>query len=485
MTWDRGSVVDYDAWQELGSPGWNWTTMIDSMLKVETFTGANTSSYGSAGVGHSGPIDTVINRVIPTQQDTWIPTMEKLGIPHNLESLGGNPLGVMNQPSNINSSDYVRSYSANGYLPLARQNLHTRINTTVAKVDLKKKKGILSATGVVLSCGTTITARKEVILSAGSIQSPGLLEVSGIGQTTVLSAAGIRPLLELPGVGENLQDHLRVETSYQLKPNYTSYDFLKNTTYAAQQLALYNADQVSEYDYTGSGYSYMNWAQVLGNDSVIVSLAKQAVQKNNTVDAKKLEYLTTERGQEVGQVEVIFSDGYTGVKGYPTANSTLFGKGFFTLIAVIQHPLSRGSVHINATNPSGKPIINPNYASNEYDIQSLIEAAKFGRKIATTPPMSETWLNEYEPGLDAVQTDAQWREYVLKTALSIYHPLGTCALLPLKDGGVVDPDLVVYGTSNLRVVDASIIPILPTAHLQTAVYGVAEMAADIIVRHWS
>ena len=95
--------------------------------------------------------------------------------------------------------------------------------------------------------------------------------------------------------------------------------------------------------------------------------------------------------------------------------------------------------------------------------------------------MSDVWVSEYEPGLDKVNTDAEWRDFVLNTTLSIYHPVGTCSMLPRKDGGVVDSKVKVYGTTNLRVVDASIIPVLISAHLQTAVYGIAEMAAEIII----
>ena len=175
------------------------------------------------------------------------------------------------------------------------------------------------------------------------------------------------------------------------------------------------------------------------------------------------------------------SDGYTGVKGYPAVGSPLYGKGFFSLLAVVMHPLSRGTVHINASDPLGKPIIDPKYLSNDYDLQAAIAAIKKCRQIATTPPLSEVWDSEYEPGLQNVNTDAEWKDFVLNTTLTIYHPIGTCAMLPRKDGGVVDPKLKVYGTRNLRVVDASIMPVLISAHLQTAVYGIAEMAADIII----
>ncbi|KAG4255706.1 hypothetical protein FPRO03_04654 [Fusarium proliferatum] len=482
MTYDRAAVAEYDAWEALGNPGWNWKTMIKAMMKSETFTGKNTATYGSKGVGDSGPVKAVVNRIIPKHQESWIPTLNKLGVRKNLESLGGNPLGVMYQPSSIDPSNYNRSYSANAYTEISGSNLEILADTVVAKINVSgpaaKKKAI--ATGVTLQDGTYVKARREVILSAGSIQSPGLLEQSGIGSKSVLSAAGIKQIVDLPGVGENLQDHLRVMTSYQLKPEFLSFDALRsNATFAAEQLALWNAGKRSLYDYTGSAYTFSTWKQALGNDANLVSLAKDAAGKDaSKVDKKKLDFL---KDSTVPQVEVIFSDGYTGVKGYPAATSPLFGKGFVTLIGVVMHPLSRGSVHINPSDPAGKPTINPNYLSNSHDVEAVLQTVKYNRKIANTEPMRSIWEDEYEPGLD-VKTDAQIKDYVLRTTLSIFHPSGTCAMLPKADGGVVDAKLKVYGTENLRVVDASVIPLLISAHIQTAVYGIAEIAAELIIK---
>ncbi|KAF5496852.1 Dehydrogenase citC [Colletotrichum sp. SAR11_240] len=480
MSYDRSAAEEYDSWEALGNAGWNWETMIAAMKKSENFTGINTDTYGSEGVGDSGPVKAVINRIIPEHQETWIPTMNTLGIKTNLESLGGNPLGVMYQPSSIDATHYNRSYSANAYVPIAGSNLEILSDTTVVKVNLEQVGDEQQATGVTLQDGTVIAANKEVILSAGSIQSPGLLELSGIGQASVLNSSGIAQVIDLPGVGENLQDHLRIQSSYQLKPEYTSFDILRsNTTYAAEQLALWNAGEVSLYDYTGSGYTFTTWAQALGNDSQMVALAKEAAGEDpSKVDAKKLEFMTN---PAIPQLEVIFSDGYTGVKGYPASTSPLFGKGFFTLIAAIMHPMSRGNIHINPADTTGKPIINPNYFAHEHDLEAAIQAIKYCRKIATTEPMASIWESEYEPGLDVVQTDEQWKEFALNTTLSIFHPVGTCSMLPKEDGGVVDANLKVYGTSNLRVVDASVIPLLVSAHVQTAVYGIAEIAAERII----
>jgi len=296
----------------------------------------------------------------------------------------------------------------------------------------------------------------------------------------MIQDAGIAQLLELPGVGENLQDHIRIQSTYQLKDNYISIDVLKyNTTYSSEQLQLWIDGEVSLYDYTGSAYSFLNWNQTTGNDSVLLSLARQAVSSSASPSlGKHLEWMMD---PTVSQLETIMSDGYSGVKGYPATGTPLYGKGFFSLVAAVMHPLSRGSVHINASDPLGKPIIDPKYLSNEYDIQAAITAIKKNREIALTPPLRDVWTSEYEPGLNNVKTDAEWRDFVLNATLSIYHPIGTCAMLPEEDGGVVDSKLMVYGTTNLRVVDASIMPVLISAHMQTAVYGIAEMAAQFII----
>ncbi|CAL3964349.1 unnamed protein product [Diplocarpon coronariae] len=230
------------------------------------------------------------------------------------------PLGVFYHTSSVDPTRKNRSYSTNPYLPLAGPSHIVMSNTRVTKINFNKIRWGYTATGVTLTDMTIIIAQKEVIISAGSYQSPSLLEVWG-------------------------------------------------------------------------------WA---GN----------------------------------------------------------MYKGFFSLLAIVMHPLSRGS-------------------SNERDIQAIIAAIKKCRQIALTPPLSEVWVSEYEPGLETVNTDAEWREFALRTTLSIYRLVGTCAMLPRKKGGVVHSTLRVYGKSNLKGVDASIFPVLVSAHIQTANYGIAEMAADI------
>ncbi|KAF5723993.1 GMC oxidoreductase [Fusarium mundagurra] len=474
LCYDRAASAEYDAWSELGSPGWNWDTMIYGMKKSENFTGNDGDVHG-----RSGPISSTYNRIVPDVLKPWQSTVSKLGVPVNDGgSLGGNPVGVMFQPTNIDVTKYTRSYSANSYLPKAGPNLKVKTGAHVAKVlfSSKKSKGLV-ATGVALQDGSTIKARREVILSAGSIQSPGLLEMSGIGQAKVLAKAGVKQLLNLPGVGENYQDHLRTSNTYILKEGYESFDqmiFKPEGALAKEQFNLWLENKVSWYDYTSSAYAFLNWAQVSdGVQKKMKQLAKNGfASKGTVVDKKKLEYLSD---PSIPQLELLLEANYVGAQGYPATSPN-----FITIFSSIMHPMSRGSVHINGQDVKGKPIIDLNYLNNEYDIQALIEGARFARKVAETEPLRSVWAAEFEPGLGK-RTDEQLRDWVVKTVNSFYHPVGTCAMLPKRDGGVVDSNLKVYGTKNLRVVDASIIPVQLSGHIQTAVYGIAETAAQKIV----
>lgn len=214
MLWNRASAPEYDIWETLGNPGWNWDSMLAGMVRSENFTGIDSPDYGHIGRGIEGPIHNVIQRYRSDQVRAWVPTMENLGLSHNLESLGGSPIGVMLQPGSVNPDNSTRSYSANSYLPRVGPNLDLLLSTRVAKINLEGPKnpsgrrasqGGVVATGVTLHDGSVIAARKEVILSAGSLQSPGILELSGIGQKSVLDTVGIKQYIDLPGVGENLQ----------------------------------------------------------------------------------------------------------------------------------------------------------------------------------------------------------------------------------------------------------------------------------------
>jgi choline dehydrogenase-like flavoprotein len=482
LSWDRGAAADYDAWEELGNPGWNADSMFPAMRHAEEYhiTPANGSAE-LVGYGTDGPINFVINRLAPPQQEQFFPAMQSLGLSQTERYLDGQMIGYMRHTSNIQPSNYTRSYST-AYLADAPENLHVLLDTEVAKFNINNAA---DATGVTLKNGSVIHASKEVILSAGTIQSAQLLELSGVGQKAVLEAAGVKHKVELSGVGENLQDHVRIVNTYQLRDNYTTPDILRlNTTYAAEQLARWRHNETGLYDSTSSGYAYLQWDQVLDDASLLVAQANSSANTSNVIDVKKLQNLE-DLSKLVPQAEVLFSDGYLGAKGYPAANSSLYGSSFFALIGVLQHPLSRGSSHITSANFTTKPRFDPNYLSNSYDLYGVAHIAKYLRTIAQTPPMSYAWTAEYEPGLDVVDSDEDWLEYAQSNMASIWHPVGTCAMLPKEDGGVVSAELKVYGVQRLRVVDASIMPALVSGHIQSGVYGIAERAAEIVGDEWA
>ncbi|KAK6509838.1 hypothetical protein TWF481_004567 [Arthrobotrys musiformis] len=484
MVWDRAAKAEYDTWGELGNHGWGWGNMLKYMLKAENYVKTSNIFGLNTGVGKGGPIQTTVDRIQPPQQLPFIPTMNNLGIPTNLESLNGNPIGAMYQPSNIRDSNYTRSWAPE-YLSIAGPNVHFVTDATVQKVNLKSTSKGQQATGVTLEDGTIYTAAKEVILSAGAFQSPQILETSGIGQTAVLSKAGIKTILNLPGVGENLQDHVYVSVAYQLKPGFTSFDSLTtNSTYAAEQMALYQSNQPSAFDYNGSNFAFLNWKQILGSDLYMNLLASVSASPTSVVDKAKLGQLINESIKAgIPQLEVLFADGYAGTKGYPAAGSSEYGNQYVTLLGILQHSFSKGSVHIDTTNPSNPPVIDPNYLSNCYDTEAVKQIVKYLRKVADTAPLKNILVKEYEPG-SSVATDAQILAYAKDTVSTLWHPVGTCAMLPKADNGVVDCNLKVYGTTNLRIVDASVIPVQISAHIQTAVYGIAERASELISNAW-
>lgn len=471
LCYDRAAAGEYDAWAQLGNPNWDWNTMIAAMTKSENFTGNDQDVHG-----YTGPIKNTYNRVIFPVLNTWQPTVSKLGVNVNDGSnMGGKPIGVMFQPTNIDVTRHTRSYSANSYLPLAGKNLVVKTNTQVANVVFQKCGPAYEATGVKLSDGTIINARKEVVLSAGSVQSPGLLENSGIGQGPVLQAARVKQIIDLPGVGENYQDHIRVSNTYRLKEGVESYDNLiydnKGANATGEFQKWLNGER-SLYEYTSAAYGFMNWDQI-GADSkaqVMAAATADIGSSPNVIDKLKLQFLND---ASIPDIELIMEANYVGAAGYP-------GGRFVTLFSTVMHALSRGSVHIDPANPQGKPVIDPKFLSHEHDLRAIVEASKFSRRIAQTEPMASMFEVETEPGL-AIQDDDAWRQWATKSVDSFYHPVGTCAMLPRKDGGVVDANLKVYGTTNLRVVDNSIIPAILSAHIQTAAYGIAEVAAARII----
>jgi len=296
-----------------------------------------------------------------------------------------------------------------------------------------------------------------------------------------LNKAGVKQIIDLPSVGENLQDHTMSTSIWERKDGAITFDTLRNNaSFAKQQLALYESnsdDPASILDQTVPNIAYISLSTLVGNSTAKAIVAEAAAY----VNASTAPYKSTLHEQIiflqqypelVGQIELIAMDGFSSTYIKPSPNKT-----YTSFVAAQQHLLSRGSVHIKSNKASDYPIIDPNYYSVPFDVKVATAGTSYLRKIAATPQFEAILDGEVTPG-----QGVDLQNYTTTIGFNTeFHPVGTASMLPKNQGGVVDSSLRVYGTSNVRVVDASIIPLHISAHLQGTVYGIAEKAADLIL----
>ncbi|QSZ34072.1 hypothetical protein DSL72_005660 [Monilinia vaccinii-corymbosi] len=298
------------------------------------------------------------------------------------------------------------------------------------------------------SSRSTVIATKEVVLAAGAIHSPQLLQLSGIGDPSLLEQLGINTVVSLPGVGANFQDHplLRSVTSCEL-------------------LGPYSTEGVSAYAFIGTSSFTNKTLQIVSSASSITpaSYLPSDVDPSVLVGYEaQYEILTRDlASKNVPIMEFIFSGG--------------------AVYAILQHPFSRGSVVITSTDPFTPPSTNPGFLSHQTDLLLLSAAGKYARTIMKTPAFAPLSPVEIVPG-PSVQTEADFEAWVRSTINTTFHPSGSTSMMKRRYGGVVDSDYRVYGVQKLRVVDAGTFPMIQAAHLQATVYAMAERASDIIKR---
>ncbi|EDR06224.1 uncharacterized protein LACBIDRAFT_174286 [Laccaria bicolor S238N-H82] len=479
----RGLAAQYDAWSTLLEPseasvGWNWQGIWNYMKKSETFSAPNSqqAAKGAQSLpdyhGYTGPVQITYPDAMygGPQQSAFVNTIVGLtGINHYKDLNGGTPNCVSITPFMMNWHDGDhRSSSATAYLSpveTQRTNWITLTNHFVTKINWSNSVLPLRAVGVQFapaagsSTRYTALARKEVILAAGAIQTPALLQLSGIGDSAVLAPLGITTLIDLKTVGKNLQEQAM-------------------TTHGARS---------NGFDVGGRGPSdaiaYPNLYQVMGSQaSATVTHIQQSIPSWAASQAGS--GLSAAALQQIFQVQanlIINNNAPVMELFYDTGYPDTLGILAWNLL-----PFSRGTVQITSTNPFTKPQVKVNYYSVDVDLNIQVAGARLARKILTTPPLSSLSTGESRPA-GAVPdgpdrgSDQAWKSWIQQGNFdSVAHPVGTAAMMRRSLGGVVDAQLRVYDTANVRVVDASVLPMQVSAHLSATLYGVAEKAADLI-----
>jgi choline dehydrogenase-like flavoprotein len=366
------------------------------------------------------------------------------------------------------------------------------------KILTKNADGSVVATGVRVQTNDgahhEIVARNEVILCAGAIQSPQILELSGIGQKNLLEKHGIPVVLDSPGVGENLQDHAISAPCFEIADDQISADIMRDPNIVQAVLQQYMTTKTGPL--VGIPISVTMLPLVDSDGRVshdeIAQLTKQYIEDTNLPLWQKKQYEQLQK-QILGPKEAA---GYAmmlplqlNISSGKTEMNKLLAptnpKNYITIMAVNNHPFSRGICHIRSADPKDKPILDPRYLSHPLDLEILARQTQYIETIVKTEPFASMLKpsGRLPEGKEATSLDAA-KEIVKERLLSTFHPTGTCAMMSKEIGGVVDSRLKVYGTRNLRVVDASIFPMETLGNIQATVYALAEKAADIIKEDW-
>ncbi|PPQ79176.1 hypothetical protein CVT25_002799 [Psilocybe cyanescens] len=495
--WIKPPAEDINAFEQLGNPGWNWEDFKKYSKRSETFhppteeaTGTLAHTYNLEHRGMSGPVQVTISSYFHTLDTLFKETTVNMGLNTVQDPYGGDINGTWIASANLNPKDWTRSSSANGYLfpNIERPNLSVLTDAMVSRVILEPKEGEQDRTvsGVEFSYkGITylVKVAKEVVLSAGAIKSPQILELSGIGQPAVIAALGVEPQINLSGVGENVQEHIFNTLVCELDPAtpHETLDLLLDPEYAVKAQALHALGQ-GVYTSSLTSFAYFPLHQIDFKESIAIidKLEKvvDAQEKQGVLAPGLLEQLRLQisilRDERVPDCEVILYPG-----AFPGKISPELGKSYCSLGSFLNHPISRGSIHAQNSDPASHPKIDPRYFESDTDLEILVQHFKFTRKMLETEPLKSTVLCEVLPG-PKCQTDSQIKEFLKKDLSSTWHTVGSCSMLPRKKGGVVDPQLKVYGTKNLRIADISIIPLHINAHPQTTAYVIGEKVAVFI-----
>ncbi|KAL8725973.1 MAG: hypothetical protein Q9166_007006 [cf. Caloplaca sp. 2 TL-2023] len=513
MTWNRACKEDYDAWEELGNKGWGWDSLLPFFKKSERLHEStkehqliNQSHFDSKFHGTDGPIQTAYSTHYGASHQHWHKTLQSLGVDINRSHFSGSNVGAWTSLTSVEPERRERSYSATAYYrPNAgRLNLVLLTGATVQELLLEftdNEWTVKGARFIYQEKDYSINVEREVVVCAGSVQSPQLLELSGIGNAGILREAGIAVKVDNPAVGENLQDHLMTCMVYEIEPSIPTPETLRTDPTAAKA-----ANREYEISRTGirttipSSVAYLPFSHYLNPDNLKKigdSMAPPTTRANSKLRVtKSREEILARRfthDQNLGQIEFNFD-----LSNYSAVFKSQPGKKYATMLQMLQYPFSCGSIHIprmkeggKSTTVDDKPIIDPRYyAGNggKIDLEMMAAAQKFADKIVSSKPLADIIIGRVWPPApkDGNKEEEDFTEWVKDNTITDWHPVGTCAMggKGIEDGYVVDERLRVHGVKGLRVVDASIMPLQISAHLQATVYAIGEKGASMILEDW-
>ncbi|PWZ00540.1 alcohol oxidase [Testicularia cyperi] len=496
LVWQRGYKGEYDDIGKLGNKGWSWEDFA-SYCRKSCYTEMPSSELQKANLavcdesvhGKNGPVQTSFSAWYTEAQKSWFDALKDLGLSNAIDGLNGDNSGFWASPATLCAKKKVRSYSASAYYaPNAdRPNLKVLTGALARKVIFddaaKSTNGDLVAKGVEFSVGGTVSsvkARKEVVLSCGTVHSASLLELSGIGRAEVLKAAGVEQKLELD-VGENVQEHLYCTSSFKLKPGFITWDKMRQDDFAKAAMEQYHGDGEDRGIIASafSGFAYVPLKQYLS--------AEEIAQIKD--DVNKVDWSKYSKGVQEGVkmqlarmddencpfMEYIFAPGF-----FATASPPADGQEYYSILSALMQPFSRGTIHISSSDPTVAPKIDPKYFSVDADLQVLSKAVKYCNEMVSHDALKSITVGRQDPDPEKYSSEDDFREFTKDQSVTEYHPIGSCSMMPREKGGVVNERLKVHGTANLRVADASIIPLHVSSHIVSAVYAVGEKAADMI-----
>ncbi|KAI0695502.1 GMC oxidoreductase [Cerioporus squamosus] len=488
LFWIKPQREEVEAIEKLGNPGWNWVRFFEASKRSEIFTrtaGNNFPQYlelyKDTSIGTSGPIPVSFARTVSGIEPVFQEALEALGVPLNEDGTGGNLSGTFKSMSTIDGRTGIRSTAASGYLipALSRPKLAVLTGAYVRRL-VTRNEGEVVATGVEFEHGGkihTVNVSREVILCAGTIKSPHILELSGIGDKNVLEPLGIPVQLDLPSVGTNLQDHVIFTGSVvamQEGNDFVTSDTIRLPEVQAKLRNLYGEDG-STIALATSGVTFVP-AQVVTErvealaETVERKLASQADAMPAGLKAQYEHQLKMLKDKSIPDVELVIFPVNMHPMGPPKPLAGVF--------PVLGHPFSRGTIHAGSNDPRDQPLIDPNYLGEDIDFDLLVDSFNFIRKAMATSEWQKYGQGELLPGPTVVGDEL--REHIRNCVSTTWHACGTCSMLPKEKGGVVDPSLKVYGTKNIRIADLSTLPLLTAAHTQAITYAIAEQAADLI-----